>query len=220
MQVFKQKLDQFGGCNHAAARYKGDCASSSFPGLMNTIVSIDTIHEGWGKFLIATIRLKNGEEIKREIEDHGRVVSVLPYDPKRKCAILIRQFRPPVFLAAKEPDILEVIAGILEGKKPAECAKREAFEEAGLKLKKLEHVGCVWTSPGVSTERVDMYLAAYGERDRKGDGGGLAEEHEDITIVEMPLAELAALADSGKLSDAKAMLLVQTLRVKRSDLFT
>jgi nudix-type nucleoside diphosphatase (YffH/AdpP family) len=186
---------------------------------MNKIVSLETIHEGWGKYLIATIRLETGEEIRREIEDHGRVVSVLPYDPARKCALLIRQFRPPVFLAAKQKDILEAIAGIAEGRKPADCAKREAFEEAGLKLKKLEHVGCVWTSPGVSTERVDMFLAAYGESDRKGEGGGLAEEHEDITIVEMPLAELAALADAGKLNDVKAMLLVQTLRLKRPDLF-
>jgi nudix-type nucleoside diphosphatase (YffH/AdpP family) len=186
---------------------------------MNTIVSIETIHEGWGKFLIATIRLKNGEEIRREIEDHGRVVSVLPYDPERRCAILIRQFRPPVFMKTKQKDILETIAGIVEDARRADAAKREAFEETGLKLKKLEHVGCVWTSPGVSTEQVDLYLAAYGEKDRTGQGGGLAEEHEEITIVEMPLAELARLADSGKLSDAKALLLVQTLRLKRPDLF-
>jgi nudix-type nucleoside diphosphatase (YffH/AdpP family) len=186
---------------------------------MNKIVTVDTIHEGWGKYLIATIRLRNGEEIKREIEDHGRVVSVLPYDPERRCAMLIRQFRPPVLLAAKQKDILEAIAGIVEGNRPSDCAKREAFEEAGLKLKKLEHIGCVWTSPGVSTERVDMYLAAYGEADRKGAGGGLASEHEEIAILEMQLTELAALADKGKLTDAKAMLLVQTLRVKRPDLF-
>jgi nudix-type nucleoside diphosphatase (YffH/AdpP family) len=188
-------------------------------GVMNKIVNIDTVHEGWGKFLIATIRLKSGEEVRREIEDHGRVVSVLPYDPERRCALLIRQFRPPVFLAAKQKDILEAIAGIAESKRPSDCAKREAFEETGLKLKTLEHIGRVWTSPGVSTERVDMYLAPYAASDRKGEGGGLAEEHEDITIVEMPLAELAALADSGKLTDVKALLLVQTLRLRRPDLF-
>jgi nudix-type nucleoside diphosphatase (YffH/AdpP family) len=186
---------------------------------MKKIVSIETVHDGWAKLLIANIRLEDGETIRREIEDHGRAVSVLPYDPARKCAMMIRQFRPPVFLAAKRKDILEAIAGIMEGKKPADCAKREAFEEAGLSLKKLDHVGCVWTMPGISTERLDLFLAVYSEKDRTGEGGGLAEEHEDITLVEMPLTELASLADKGKLEDVKAMLLVQTLRLKRPDLF-
>jgi len=186
---------------------------------MTKILSVETIHDGWGKFLIATIRLKSGEEIKREIEDHGRAVSVLPYDPVRKCALMIRQFRAPVLLAANKKDILETIAGLMEDKRPSDCARREAFEEAGVKLKKLEHIGCVWMAPGVSTERMDLYLAAYDEGDRTGSGGGLAEEHENITTIEMPLAELAALADSGKLNDAKSLLLVQTLRLKRPDLF-
>jgi nudix-type nucleoside diphosphatase (YffH/AdpP family) len=188
-------------------------------GPMAKIISIETVHEGWGKFLIATIRLKNGQEVRREIEDHGRVVSVLPYDPVRRCALVIRQFRPPLLLAAKRKELLEAIAGIVEEKKPADCARREALEEAGVKLRKLDHVGCVWTMPGVSTERLDMFLAPYTEADRIAAGGGLAEEHEDITVLEMPLQELAELADRGKLEDVKAMLLVQTLRVRRPELF-
>jgi len=184
------------------------------------IVSLETVHEGWSKFLIATISLPGGQVIKREIEDHGRAVSVLPYDPTRKCAMMIRQFRPPVFLAAKRPELLEAIAGIAEGRKYADSAKREAYEEAGLCLKKLEHVGCVWTMPGISTERLDLYLAAYDERDRTGAGGGLAEENEEITVIEMPLAELAAMADGGRVEDVKALLLVQTLRLRRPELFT
>jgi nudix-type nucleoside diphosphatase (YffH/AdpP family) len=186
---------------------------------MTRIISVETIYEGWGKYLIASIRLDNGETIRREIEDHGRAVSVLPYDPARKCAMMIRQFRPPVFLAAKRKALLEAIAGIAEGKKRADDARREALEEAGLSLKKLEHVGCVWTMPGISTERLDLFLAEYSESDRTAKGGGLAEEHEDITLVEMPLGELAALANSAKLEDVKALLLVQTLRLKRPELF-
>jgi nudix-type nucleoside diphosphatase (YffH/AdpP family) len=194
-------------------------SDAAMAGNMKKIVGVETIHNGWTKLRIANIRLESGEVIRREIEDHGRAVSVLPYDPGRKCAMMIRQFRPPVFLAAKRQELLEAIAGIAEGKKYADCAKREAFEEAGLSLKKLEHVGCVWTMPGISTERLDLFLAAYSEADRTGAGGGLAEEHEDITLVEMPLAELASLADRGKLEDVKTMLLVQTLRLKRPDLF-
>ena len=32
--------------------------------------------------------------------------------------------------------------------------KREAFEEAGLQLRSLECIATVWTTPGISTERM------------------------------------------------------------------
>jgi nudix-type nucleoside diphosphatase (YffH/AdpP family) len=186
---------------------------------MPTIVKLDAIHDGWARFAIAQIRLESGAVIRREIEDHGRAVAVLPYDPDRRCAMLIRQFRPPALLAAGKAEIMEAIAGILDSDDPAECARREAHEEAGLRLAALEPVGRVWTMPGVSTERLDLFLAAYGAADRVGAGGGLASEHEAITLVELPLAELAAMADDGGLEDVKALVLAQTLRLRRPELF-
>jgi nudix-type nucleoside diphosphatase (YffH/AdpP family) len=183
------------------------------------ITHMETLHEGFAKFLVATVRLGDGRTVRREIEDHGRAVAVLPYDPDRRTAILVRQFRAPVFYCAKMEDTLEAIAGRVESSDPAECARREAFEEAGLQLGPLDHVARVWTMPGISTEQMDLYLAAYRETDRVADGGGLAEEHEEITVVEMPLAQLAAMADSGRLTDMKAFALVQTLRLRRPDLF-
>jgi hypothetical protein len=38
-------------------------------------------------------------------------------------------------------------------------------------------------------------------------------------VVEMSLAELAALAEAGRLEDMKTALLVQTLRLRHPDLF-
>ena len=73
--------------------------------------------------------------------------------------------------------------------------------------------------PGISTEYMHLYLAPYGQGDRTSDGGGLADEHENITVVEMELAELAALSDRGGLSDLKTFALVQTLRLRRPELF-
>src|SRR5207249_91184 len=97
--------------------------------------------------------------IRREIEDHGSAVGVLAFDPVRKTAILVRQFRPPVLYAAKQEETLEVIAGMTEGAEPAAVARREAMEEAGLKLGPLEEVATAWSTPGVSTERISLYLA-------------------------------------------------------------
>jgi nudix-type nucleoside diphosphatase (YffH/AdpP family) len=126
----------------------------------------------------------------------------------------------PVFLATGGDETLEAIAGIVEGnEEPTACARREAYEEAGLRLEVLEHVASAWTMPGVSTERMHFYLAPYTPADRAAAGGGLAAENERITVVEITLAELAGLADSARLDDMKALMLMQTLRLRRPDLF-
>jgi nudix-type nucleoside diphosphatase (YffH/AdpP family) len=181
---------------------------------------IDRLYQGRSNLMVADVRLPDGAILRRAIEDHGPAVAVLPFDPLRRTAILVRQFRAPVFLATTQENTLEAIAGIVDGnEEPIACARREAFEEAGLRLEALEHVGSAWTMPGVSTERMHLYVAPYAQADRAAAGGGLTEEHERITVVEMPLAELARMADDGRLDDMKALVLVQTLRLRRPDLF-
>ena len=183
------------------------------------IEKLETLHKGWNIFSIATIRFADGQRITRAIEDHGRAIAVLTYDPERKLALLVRQFRAPVYMATKEPDLLEAIAGLIDDEDPEATVRREAMEEAGLKLSALEPVATVWSIPGSSTERVEMFLAAYQEGDRVGDGGGLDHEHENITVVEMPLGELAGMADAGAITDMKTLALVQTLRLRKPALF-
>jgi nudix-type nucleoside diphosphatase (YffH/AdpP family) len=180
---------------------------------------VKTLHEGWGRLLALRIRLPGGEVIKREVEDHGAAVCVLPYDPERRVAVLARQFRAAVLHAGGEADMLEAPAGMLDEDDPTDGARREALEEVGLTLPVLEPVGAVWTMPGISTERMHLFLAPYGPGDRTGAGGGAAGEHESITISEMTLAALAAMADRGELTDLKTLALVQSLRLRRPDLF-
>ena len=56
-------------------------------------------------------------------------------------------------------------------------------------------------------------------RDRAREGLGGVDEDEDTTAVELELNELARLADSGKLVDIKTLVLLQTLRLRRPELF-
>jgi nudix-type nucleoside diphosphatase (YffH/AdpP family) len=187
---------------------------------MAEIISTEVKYRGWSTFLIATIRLASGQTITRAIEDHGNAVGVLPYDPVRRTAILVKQLRAPALYAAKQPHFLEVVAGRLdEGEAPAHTARRETLEEAGLKLRTIEPVAQGWAMAGVSTEQMDLFLAEYSQSDRVSAGGGIDEEHENIEVIEMPLAELAAMTDSGALKDMKALVLVQTLRLRRPELF-
>lgn len=178
-----------------------------------------TIHDGWSTFLVADLTMPDGSRLTREIEDHGRAVCVLPYDPERRVALLIRQFRAPLFYADGTPDLVEAPAGLLDEHDPEEGVRREAFEEAGVRLGPLESVSSVWSMPGISTERMDLFLAPYAQADRTGAGGGLPEEGEDITVLEMPLATLAQMSDGGALPDVKTLLLVYALRLRHPALF-
>ncbi|HZK99122.1 MAG TPA: NUDIX domain-containing protein [Caulobacteraceae bacterium] len=166
------------------------------------------------------LRLADGAEVTREIERHGDAVAVLPYDAARRRALTVRLFRTPVFAATGAQGLEEACAGMIEDEAADAAVRREALEELGVALDALEAVGMVWSSPGVSTERVSLFLAPYRAADRVGAGGGVAGEHEGITVLEAPLADLAARGDAGAIADAKLLALVMTLRVRRPDLFS
>jgi nudix-type nucleoside diphosphatase (YffH/AdpP family) len=178
-----------------------------------------TVHEGWGRFLIAKLRLPDGTEIDREIEDHGSAVAVLPYDPERRIVLLVKQMRTPAFFAEGAEAVLEAPAGRLDSDDPEACARREAFEEVGLRLNKLEPVAVAWGMPAVSTERLHMFLAAFTAVDEIALGGGLAEEQEHIVVERRTLPELGRMIDTGELADLKTLALALTLRLRRPELF-
>src|SRR5690606_32645615 len=102
---------------------------------------------------------------------------------------------------------------------PEECARREAMEEAGLRLRILEPVGTAWSAPGITTERLTLFLAPYAPADRVGEGGGLAEEHEEIEVLELDIARLAEMMEGHAIRDMKTLILVQALRIRHPNLF-
>ena len=183
------------------------------------ITGVETLYEGWGKLRKLKVATPDGRTMDREVEDHGAAVAVLPYDPERRTAMLVRQFRAPVLHIGGPSDLLEAPAGMLDEDDPQDCARREAHEEVGLRLRSLEPLGAAWAMPGISTEVIHLYLAPYGLNDRISQGGGLAEEHEDIEVVELPLTELWAMVQQGSVLDLKTLFLVQALRIRRPDVF-
>jgi nudix-type nucleoside diphosphatase (YffH/AdpP family) len=183
------------------------------------IAETKVVYEGWTKFLQVTMRHADGRSKERAILDHGDSACVLPYDPERRMALMVRQVRVPLLHLGHGDPTTEAIAGRVEDEAPADCIRREAEEEAGLRIRELEFVAACWASPGVSTERFHLYLAAYSSADRTGRGGGRADELEEITVAEIALSDLARSADEGRIGDAKTLLLVQTLRLRRPDLF-
>jgi len=185
---------------------------------MAEIVRTRTLYEGWSTFRLVDIRLDGGAVVERAVEDHGDGVMVLPYDPERRTALLVRQLRAPALFRG-EGEFLEPPAGMLEdGEAPETCGRREALEEAGVRLGTLEPLGEYWATPGSSTEKSFLFLAPYSAGDRVGAGGG-ADAHEDVEVLEVPLGQLASAADKGELKDLKLLALLLSLMRRRPELF-
>ena len=187
---------------------------------MATILRTEVKDDSWATFLRVEVRLDDGQVVWRQVEDHGRATAVLPYDPERRTALLVRLFRAPGLYAGGSGTVVEAIAGIVDAGETAEvAARREAMEEAGVRLERLEAIGEVWTSPGISTERMSLYLARYSAADRVSAGGGAEGEHENITVLQRPLAELGAEVAAAQIADMKLLTLIQALKLRRPELF-
>ncbi|WP_243707558.1 NUDIX domain-containing protein [Micromonospora sp. KC606] len=147
---------------------------------------------------------------QRETYDRGNGATILLYDVDRDTVLVTCQFRYPVYVNG-HPDgmMLETAAGLLDDDAPDAAIRREAAEELGVTVGELEHVFDVYTSPGSVTERLHCYAAAYTPATRTGVGGGVADEGEDITVVELPFAEALDMAHDGRITDAKTVMLLQ-----------
>ena len=180
---------------------------------------VETAWQGYFTVLVATCAGPDGRTFQREIEHHGRAACVLPYDPERRTALMINLPRAPVIWAGGPPELLEAPAGMVENEDPEDTAVREAMEECGVVLRRLESVGSPFSCPGVSSERVDLFLAEYGQADRTATGGGVDGENELISVEEVPLALLWTWVEQRKIEDLKSLALILALKVRRPELF-
>jgi nudix-type nucleoside diphosphatase (YffH/AdpP family) len=176
-----------------------------------TIGKVEPLSRQWVKLDRYTIRYQRQDgtmaTLLREVHDHGHGASVLPYDARRGTVLLVRQFRLPAHLVTGDGFIIEACAGLLDGDDPAVCALREAEEELGYRLINLRLMANVFATPGVVTERIALFLGDYDHTTRLGEGGGHAEEGEDIEVLEMPFAEMRQMVKDGRINDAKTVML-------------
>lgn len=187
---------------------------------MLLIVDSEVAYKGYATVTLLTLADPEGRRSRREVVDFGRSACVLPYDPERKLAMLLRLPRAPLLLEKVGEQLLEAPAGMIgAGEDPQIAIRREAMEEAGLELGELELVAACWPSPGVLAERTHLFLAPYRAADRKGAGGGLPEEHEGIAVEETPLRALWEAAMTGALHDLKTLTLALALHARRPELF-
>jgi len=155
------------------------------------------------------------ETVTRAAFVGGDAVTVLPYDPVRDRVLLIEQFRfAPLVRNDPCPWSLEPVAGRIDpGETPAEAARRETSEEAGLALDRLLPIGRYYPSPGAVTEYLYSFLALADLPDAAAGFGGLSSEAEDIRILLLPFADLMALVDGGGAENGP--LIISALQLAR-----
>jgi len=151
----------------------------------------------------------------REVYDRGPAAAVLLHDETTDNVILVRQFRMPIYVSGRDGGLLEVCAGLLDGDDPETCVRREAEEEAGIRIGALRHAFDADMSPGSVVETVSCFVGSYDGAASIAAGGGLEAEGEDIEVVEMPFAETLAMISRGEITDAKTILLLQWLALTR-----
>jgi ADP-ribose pyrophosphatase len=153
-----------------------------------------------GKFL-ALIKEGRWEYVDRVNATGAAIIVAVTSEQK---VLLVEQYRIPVHART-----IELPAGIIgdepDGKEEsqAEAARRELLEETGYAAAKMELLTTGAASSGLTSELVTLFKASGLQR--AGKGVGVA--HEDITVHEVPLAQvddwLEVKAKAGVLIDPK-----------------
>ena len=175
-----------------------------------TITKTEVLHQSKYTLKNVTYETVNSKPQTREVYDRGDAAAVLLYNKESKKVVLTRQLRLPTFLNGNPSGMLiEVCAGMLDNDDPATCARREAEEETGYQIDQVQHAFDTYTSPGGVTERLYCFVAAYTPEMKVSKGGGLAEEGEEIELLEPTLDEALRMIETGAIKDAKTIMLLQ-----------
>jgi ADP-ribose pyrophosphatase len=168
-------------------------------------LSSRTVFEG--KLLtlrVDEIEAADGHHGTREVIEHRGAVGVVAVHEGH--IVLVRQYR-----YATGEVLLEIPAGKVDaGDDPEETAFRELVEEVGLRARRLEHLATYYSSPGFTDELVYLYYA-----DDLVPEAADAQPGEVLEVERVPVAKLEDLLRPGELKDAKTLLGLTLLALRR-----
>ncbi|MGV3592400.1 MAG: NUDIX domain-containing protein [Gammaproteobacteria bacterium] len=195
-------------------------ATRSF-GLNDVAIQERTLlHDGFLKIerLTLTCRLFQGgwsAPFTREVLRRERGVGVLLYDPRLDKVLMVEQFRVGCLEdLVNGPWALELVAGLLDkpGENPAEVARREAVEEAGITVGNLLRICEYYNSPGGSNEKLTVFCTAF-DATQAGGIFGVDSEAENIRAVVLDRNEALAAVAAGTINNAMSIIALQWLQL-------
>lgn len=150
----------------------------------------------------------------REAYDRGNGATILLYNSENRTVILTRQFRLPTYINGNESGMMiEACAGLLDADNPEDCIKKETEEETGYLVSRVRKIFEAYMSPGSVTEILHFFVAEYTKEMKVSAGGGLADEQENIEVLELDFDEALGMISKGEIKDAKTMMLLQYAKI-------
>jgi len=189
------------------------------------ILSRKPLHTGYIRVdeLILRHRLFAGgvsAPFRRERITRPRGVGILLYDPDRREAVLVRQFRIGMIDEPRSPWMLELVAGMVDaGEEPGQVARRESREESGVDPARVVPICDYYLSPGVGNEHITLFCGRV-DASRAGGIHGLETENEDIQVVVIPYDELVEAVETGLINNAMTIIAIQWLQLHRNEIAT
>ncbi|GGP20853.1 GDP-mannose pyrophosphatase NudK [Silvimonas iriomotensis] len=177
------------------------------------IVDVKVLSDDWYVLKKTTFDFQraNGEwqRQSRETYDRGNGATILLYNLAQRTVVLIRQFRLPTFVNGYHGMLIESAAGLLDKASPEARIREEVAEETGYRVHEVKKVFEAFMSPGSVTEKLYFFVAQYDDSNRIADGGGVAEEGEDIEVLELPFERAMRMIQTGEIVDGKTIMLLQ-----------
>ncbi len=157
------------------------------------------------------------KRISRESYDRGNGTAILLYNKEKGTVILTKQFRMPAFENDKNDGMsIEACAGAIDkNESPETTVMRETEEEVGYKIKSAKQILQAYTSPGAVTEKMYLFIAEYNESMKVNNGGGVANEDEEIEVLELPFSDTIKMMESREIQDAKTIILLQYAQIHK-----
>jgi len=137
---------------------------------------------------------QNGIRKKWEIVQAHDSVAVLIYHKEKDAFILVKQFRPAVYLNNRNGMTIELCAGIVDKNLSLlQIVKEEIEEECGydVPLEKIEKITSFYTSVGFAGSRQTLYYAEVDKSMEVSEGGGV--EGELIEVIELSIEDAETL---------------------------
>lgn len=133
---------------------------------------------------------QNGVAKDWEVVEAHDSVAILIYHREHDSFVLVKQFRPAVYLNNGDGMTVELCAGLVDKRLTlSQIAKEEIEEECGfgVPVEQLEKITTFHTSVGFAGSRQTLYYAAVDEGMRISAGGGIDDEL--IEVIELPVSE-------------------------------
>lgn len=129
---------------------------------------------------------QSGVEKSWEIVQAHDSVAILIYHKEQASFILVKQFRPAVYLNNDDGMTIELCAGLVDKNLPLEeIAKEEIEEECGYAVcaESIERITAFHTSVGFAGSKQMLYYVEVDEEMRVSEGGGV--DSEEIEVVSL-----------------------------------